>query len=84
MGFMNVLRRAEEQGRRAARWGMEQAIVSIDDAERAIRRRMRIYPQQIAAAKAAAEKRAAAAAATTSRPPDVPTEDSDPEDRIIA
>jgi len=46
VGLMDVFRKAEEQARKAARAGAERAMVGLDDAERAIRRRMRIYPKQ--------------------------------------
>ena len=47
MGIVDTLRRAEEQARKAARLGAERTIVGLDDAERAIRGRMRIYPKQM-------------------------------------
>jgi hypothetical protein len=47
MSLVNMLKRAEEQARQAARAGMQRTIVGLDDAERAIRRRMRIYPKQV-------------------------------------
>ncbi len=47
MGLVSAFRRAEEQARKAARATMERTIVGLDDAERAIRRRMRIYPKQV-------------------------------------
>lgn len=84
MGLLDALKRAEMESRKAARRGMERAIVPLDDAERVIRRRMRIYPQQIAAAQAAAAKRkeagaspgsAAAVAPATELPPERPQQD---------
>ena len=47
MGLLSVFRRAEEQARKAARASMDRTIVGLDDAERANRRRMRIYPKQV-------------------------------------
>lgn len=46
MGLMDSLRKAEEQGKSAARRGMELARGGWEDAERRIRRKMRIYPAQ--------------------------------------
>ncbi len=96
MGLIDALKKAEQQGRKAARWGAEHAMVSLDDAERAIRRRMRIYPQQVVGAlsnttrpsattSAGAASTAAAAAAPAVAPSaDVPTKDSEIEGRKIA
>jgi hypothetical protein len=87
MGLIDALKKAEQQGRKAARWGAEQAMVSLDDAERAIRRRMRIYPHQVVAAPSAASAAApvaAAAASATAPATDVPAEDSEIEGRRIA
>jgi hypothetical protein len=94
MGLMDAWKKAEQQGRKAVRWGAEQAMVSLDDAERAIRRRMRIYPQQVAvttksnsvpASVAPAASPAAAAAAPAPAPSaDIPAEDSEIEGRKIA
>ncbi len=96
MGLIDALKKAEQHGRKAARWGAEHAMVSLDDAERAVRRRMRIYPQQVvgaqsngarpsAAAPAGAASPAAAAAAPAVDPNvDVPAEDSEIEGRKIA
>jgi len=47
MGLVDALRKAEEQARRVAQAGMQRTMVGLDDAERAIRRRMRIYPKQV-------------------------------------
>jgi len=44
MGLVDSLRRAEEQGRAATRRGWERAREGWEDAERAIRRKMRIHP----------------------------------------
>ena len=79
MGFINALRRAEERGKKVAQRGMEQAMVSLDDAERAVRRRMRIYPQYIAAAQAANQQNKPAEIRD-----DIPAEDSEIEGRKIA
>jgi hypothetical protein len=49
MGLIEALRKAEDQARQTARRSMERAMGSLDDAERAIRRRMRIYPKSLAA-----------------------------------
>ena len=45
MGLMDSLRKAEQQGKGAARRGMERARESFDDTQRALRRKMRIYPK---------------------------------------
>jgi hypothetical protein len=50
MGLVDAFRKADEQARKAAGAGIERAKVAPDDAERAIRRRMRIYPKQVSAA----------------------------------
>jgi hypothetical protein len=76
MGFINALRRAEQRGKKVAQMGVEQAMVSLDDAERAVRRRMRIYPQQIAAAQAVKQSRPVG--------DDIPAEDSEIEGHKIA
>ena len=47
MGWGNMFRRAEEQARKAARAGLQRTIAGLDDAERASRRRMRIYPKRV-------------------------------------
>jgi len=52
MGLMDSLRRAEEQGREAARRGLEKAREGWEDAERRIRRKMRIHPSAFRKAKA--------------------------------
>ena len=44
MGLMDKLRKAEEQGKRAARNAFERAKDLGEDAERRIRQKMRIYP----------------------------------------
>jgi len=78
MGLIDALRRAEQRGKKVARRGAEQAMVSLDDAERAVRRRMRIYPQHVSAAQALDKKREV-------RPDDdIPAEDSEIEGRKIA
>jgi len=46
MSLLDAFRRVEDKARRAARASAELAMVSLDDAERAVRRRMRIYPKQ--------------------------------------
>ncbi len=87
MGLIDALKKAEQQGRKAARWGAEQAMVSLDDAERAIRRRMRIYPHQVVATPSAgspAPNAAAPVAAAAAPATDVPAEDSEIEGRRIA
>jgi hypothetical protein len=71
VGLMDAFRRAEEQARKAARAGTERAIVGLDDAERAIRRRMRIYPKQVRAI----PMRIAGATAARLRPVEPPLED---------
>lgn len=45
MGVIDTLRRAEEQGRGAARRGLEKARGAVDDAERKLRRKMRLHPR---------------------------------------
>jgi hypothetical protein len=44
MGLIDTLRKAEEQGRGAACRGMEKARGAMDDAERRLRRKMRLHP----------------------------------------
>lgn len=44
MGLMDKLRKAEEQGKYAARQAFERAKHFSEDAERRIRQKMRIYP----------------------------------------
>ncbi len=44
MGLMEALRKAEQQGRGVAHRGFERARETWDDAERRIRRKMRIFP----------------------------------------
>jgi len=77
MGFINALRRAEQRGKKVAQMGVEQAMVSLDDAERAVRRRMRIYPQQIAAAQGVKQQSSRVG-------DDIPAEDSEIEGHKIA
>ena len=45
MGLMDALRRAEEQGKSAARRGYEKAREGWGDAESRLRRKMRIFPR---------------------------------------
>jgi hypothetical protein len=45
MGLIETLRKAEEQGRGAARRGLEKARDVMDDAERRLRRKMRLHPR---------------------------------------
>jgi hypothetical protein len=45
MGLIDTLRKAEEQGRGAARRGLEKARDAVDDAERRLRRKMRLHPR---------------------------------------
>lgn len=45
MGLIDTLRKAEEQGRGAARRGFEKARDAVDDAERRLRRKMRLHPR---------------------------------------
>jgi hypothetical protein len=44
MGLMDKFRRAEEQSRGVAHRGLEKARESWDDAERRLRRKMRLHP----------------------------------------
>jgi hypothetical protein len=44
MGLIDKLRKAEEQGRSAARQAFERAKHFSEDTERRIRQKMRIYP----------------------------------------
>src|SRR5438270_595753 len=44
MGLMDTIRKAEERSREAARRGLEKARTGWEDTERAMRRRMRVYP----------------------------------------
>jgi hypothetical protein len=71
VGLMDGFRRAEEQARKAARAGTERAIAELEDAERAIRRRMRIYPKQVRAI----PTRITSATAARLRPFEPPLED---------
>ena len=71
MGLVDALRRAEEQARKAARASAERTVVSLDDAERAIRRRMRVYPKQVRAIPLRSA-RATAAGASTLKSPSIP------------
>jgi hypothetical protein len=47
MGLIDKLRKAEEQGRGAAHRGFERARENWDDAERRLRRKMRLHPHCI-------------------------------------
>jgi len=49
MGVIEAWKKVEDQARGAARRSMERAMAGLDEAERAIRRRMRIYPKSPAA-----------------------------------
>ena len=44
MGLMEKLRKAEEQGKEAARHAFERAREIGEDAERRLRQKMRVYP----------------------------------------
>ena len=44
MGLMDTIRKTEERSRAAARRGLQKAKAGWEDTERALRRRMRIYP----------------------------------------
>jgi hypothetical protein len=46
MGLMDRLRKAEEQGKEAARHAIDRAREVREDAQRRIRQKMRIYPVQ--------------------------------------
>jgi len=46
MGLMEKLRKAEEQGKEAARHAFERAREIGEDAERRLRQKMRIYPSE--------------------------------------
>jgi hypothetical protein len=48
MGLIDKLRKAEEQGKYAARQAFERAKHFSEDAERRIRQKMRIYPPSAA------------------------------------
>jgi hypothetical protein len=45
MGLIDKLRQSEERGRDAAPLGMEKARAGRDDAERRLRRKMRLHPR---------------------------------------
>ncbi|MGZ4838080.1 MAG: hypothetical protein ACXVZR_05990 [Terriglobales bacterium] len=45
MGLIDKLRKAEEQGRGAAHRGLGRARETWDDAERRLRRKMRLHPR---------------------------------------
>jgi len=67
MGLMDSLRRAEEEGKSLARRGMEKARTSMDDAERMMRRKMRVHPRSTPAANVGATR------ATNDQTPDPAT-----------
>ena len=46
MGLMDSLRRAEEEGKALARRSVEKARTAVDDAERTMRRSMRVHPRR--------------------------------------
>jgi hypothetical protein len=46
MGLMDSLRRAEEEGKALARRSMEKARTGLEDAERTMRRGMRVHPRR--------------------------------------
>ena len=46
MGLMEKLRKAEEQGKEAARHAFERAREIGEDAERRLRQKMRVYPSE--------------------------------------
>ena len=68
MGIVQALKRAEEQARKAAQTGLQQTAVGLDDAARAIRRRMRIYPSQGKVLRAKAAAASTAGTPTQSQP----------------
>ncbi len=45
MGLIDKLRKTEEQGRSAAHRGMDRARITWEDAERRLRRKMRLHPK---------------------------------------
>jgi hypothetical protein len=47
MGLIDKLRKAEEQGRGAAQRGLNMARETWDDAERRLRRKMRLHPRSL-------------------------------------
>jgi hypothetical protein len=49
MGLMDTIRKTEERSRAAARRGLQKAKAGWEDTERALRRKMRIYPDSKAA-----------------------------------
>ena len=57
MGLIGSIRRAEERSKKVAKRSMEHAMESLEDTERAVRRRMRIYPQHPAPTANQKEKR---------------------------
>ncbi len=61
MRLLDSLKRAEEQGREVAHLGMERAGEMWEDAERRIRRKMRIHPRRSASADKARATSASAA-----------------------
>jgi hypothetical protein len=62
MGLIDTLRKAEEQGRGAAHRGLEKARGAWDDAERRLRRKMRLHPRS-------ANENAPDPMSTATRPP---------------
>ena len=49
MGLMDSLRRAEQEGKALARRGMEKARSGAEEAERTMRRKMRVHPRPTSA-----------------------------------
>jgi hypothetical protein len=65
MGWINMLRQMEQEGRGIAQRGLEKARAGWDDAERRLRRKMRIFPGTRRNASATAETRAGAGTRTS-------------------
>ena len=58
MGLMDVLRKAEEQSKNAARRGKELARATLNESGRMMRRKMRVNPPAVQARVSAAETEA--------------------------
>lgn len=69
MGLIEKLRKAEEQGKQAARNAFERAKELGEDTERRIRQKMRIYPPCAAGTAETSRRKAAGVAAGGQRRP---------------
>jgi hypothetical protein len=74
MGLMDALRRAEEQGRDTARRGLERAKDTWEDAERRLRRRMRVFPGSMKSGRSTGDTLARSGSATSEAMPAADTQ----------